>query len=308
MIQKLSSVCAVIYIICHFCLSSADNNSNNEISTIPDVIDVLNISSLFPFRFIGTQRARQCLSGKKLVFLGDSTTTEQVHDIAILLAGIGGSRGLIKQYMQRVYATRKTYSFQLINLTISFYVRQEHRIGQRNMGHWDVGSNNGGIKSFSHSSVTEELDWFIGSNHTSSNTGNLTDFLILNSGAHDSRNSTNEFTIELDKLLPSLKERNKKMIMIWRGSIISDAMRPTLGALDMLAQDACRKHNVTYVNSTAAFDIVQQHYPNGTLPISSDGIHFGTLSIRYHPSYKLTVSSLATQILLQHICPGFINE
>jgi len=105
----------------------------NDISSIPDILDVINQSNFNSFNFIGSQGVRNCLSGKRIIFLGDSTMTEQVHDIAILLAGIGENRNLINDYMLRVYGTRKSQSFQLMNLTLSFNVRPEHRIGQRNM-------------------------------------------------------------------------------------------------------------------------------------------------------------------------------
>jgi hypothetical protein len=293
-----------------------------EISTIPDIVGVLNISLLQPFRFIGTENARKCLIGKKIILLGDSMITEQVHDLAILLSGIGNNRSAISNFVSDVNSARSAKYFGLpMNVTVGFHVRPGG-IGQRNMtisipppidtfihhrfmGHWDIQSNYGGIQSFTHPNVTAEVNamirgWFGENNNTSKL--RPADIVIINSADHDKGHSVNEFATELNKLIPSLQAQNSKMKLIWRGSILHTFSRPYIGAFDAHAQRLCQIYNITYVNSSAAFEIVGREYPNSMLMFTADTIHYGTISLRKKKTNKLTISSLATQMLLHHLC------
>ena len=63
----------------------------------------------------GTKEARDCLSGRKLLLLGDSTLGETAHDLAILLSGIGRDRERTEWYISN--ATRLS-SFVFSNYTL----------------------------------------------------------------------------------------------------------------------------------------------------------------------------------------------
>ena len=69
-----------------------------QLSDIPD-IQTFNRSIIYylqqhypSFQFYDTRKTRQCLSGKKLLFLGDSTMSETVDDLVILLSGMNIDR------------------------------------------------------------------------------------------------------------------------------------------------------------------------------------------------------------------------
>lgn len=52
-----------------------------------------------------TRRARRCLADKRLLMLGDSTFVEQMHDLVMLLGGLGGNQAALDgvQQMPRTF-------------------------------------------------------------------------------------------------------------------------------------------------------------------------------------------------------------
>ena len=95
-----------VILIPSFCRSTAEdtvlfhkrNQDQIQLSDIPD-IQINNgsiisyIHQKYPsFEIYDTQKTRRCLAGKKLLFLGDSTMSETVDDLVILLSGMNIDR------------------------------------------------------------------------------------------------------------------------------------------------------------------------------------------------------------------------
>ena len=53
---------------------------------------------------LDTARAHACLKGMRVVMLGDSTMTETMHDLALLLSGLGSQPEAMAEFLQN--ATR----------------------------------------------------------------------------------------------------------------------------------------------------------------------------------------------------------
>ena len=58
-------------------------------------------------KLIDSAEARKCLAGKYMVMLGDSTMTETMHDLVLLLSGLATDHEGMQAYMAN--ATRSAY-------------------------------------------------------------------------------------------------------------------------------------------------------------------------------------------------------
>jgi len=83
-----------------------------DVRTIFDFEGHVSASQLVKFglsnKLRGTKEARECLKGKKLLLLGDSTLGETAHDLAILLSGMARNRQRTEWYLSN--ATRLSTS------------------------------------------------------------------------------------------------------------------------------------------------------------------------------------------------------
>lgn len=68
--------------------------------------DVVGIN--LQVNLLDSGEARKCLTGKYMVMLGDSTMTETMHDLVLLLSGLGADHDAMQAYMAN--ATRSALS------------------------------------------------------------------------------------------------------------------------------------------------------------------------------------------------------
>jgi hypothetical protein len=154
------------------------------------------------FTFHTTESLRACLANKRILVLGDSTMTETVHGMVMILSGAWYNRTVAQNYMRR--ATRAHTNGFPIKLQIpefgetnmTFLVGgQGHRkfavdvqrprihIDHRFTGHHTVGGNMGGIATFTHPRFQAELGCLLG--ETPSEACPKPDVIIVDSGIHD---------------------------------------------------------------------------------------------------------------------------
>lgn len=59
----------------------------------------LMLSSHLQMKLHDTPGAQQCLKGKRVIMLGDSTLTETMHDLVLLLSGLGSQPADMAAYL-----------------------------------------------------------------------------------------------------------------------------------------------------------------------------------------------------------------
>jgi hypothetical protein len=268
------------------------------------------------FKFVDATILQHCLAGKNVILLGDSTMTEVTHDLAILLSGIGSDRIATKQFIHSSNNVRSSY----LNIALPMNVSVDYFTNHRNMsikmpdislfirhrftGHHSLQDNFEGILSFNNLEFGDELRCILGLDDCPKPS-----FIVFNSGLHDIKALTNSSTyaLHLDRLIEMFKLLTNATL-IWRSNMLGKELvqlYPILPVLDSIAQDLSRKHNITYVNTTLAYDIINDNIPNSIQDMSYDFVHIGAIAEynRKNPeNHLLTLSSLATQILLQAIC------
>lgn len=208
---------------------SVNNPDQPQLSDIPDIQTnngsiISYIQQHYPtFQFYDTKKTRQCLSGKKLLFLGDSTMSETVDDLVILLSGMNIDRSkshphdTLETYVANVSKAsygplvngkyhQSTYLRLSLagNVTVEFLSSGRRTINvscssidfdskMRFIGHDNLRKNYLGIATLENESFKKELKCLLGENTSTLSYYNPPNHwscsprthLILNSGLHD---------------------------------------------------------------------------------------------------------------------------
>ncbi|KAK9919008.1 hypothetical protein WJX75_008663 [Coccomyxa subellipsoidea] len=85
------------------CSPAVCNGAN--LLTIPDTSGHLPARLACKMDLLDSARARKCLAGKYIVMLGDSTMSETMHDLVMLLSGLAVTQRAMSAYMTN--ATRQ---------------------------------------------------------------------------------------------------------------------------------------------------------------------------------------------------------
>ena len=186
-----------------------ENIDHSQLSDIPDIRNnnrsiISYIKQHYPsFQFYDTLKTRRCLAGKKLLFLGDSTMSETVDDLIILLSGMNidhdhdyeiHNHSLPQDALQTYVANVSKASYGTIlkgryhqsnylqlslsgNITVEFLSGGRRTINvtcpsidfdskMRFIGHVNVKKNYLGIATLENDSFEKELKCLLGENTT----------------------------------------------------------------------------------------------------------------------------------------------
>ena len=288
---------------------------------IPHAVGALPVSLAVKMHLFDTPAVRAGLSNKCVVLLGDSTMQETAHDLVILLSGIASHSDTLHSYVQQ--ATRQGGQTQVCvpfepvpellfrpqdteldcdqgvsvnffgdhrNMTIAasslkFYMRM------RFTGHPELPKNMAGIQTFFAERFQEELRGLL----DSACDGSPPDIVVINSGQHDvesSQEAYEEAMVQLATRLQQLQDRGTRIV--WKGNY--GGIMDSHAWLDALAQQKLADHNIPFVDSQSVLDHLRVYHDMSCY--TTDGIHFGAISLFRNVANRMLISSMVTQELL----------
>lgn len=282
------------------------------------------------YSLIGKQKLKECLTQKHIVLLGDSTMGEVFMDIGMLLAGIGDNQHAMTTFASSLQTENSPHSFfvgpngidtelrpTLRNVTMRYRPR-EITVTHRFTGHYEIWDNFLGVETYLHPNFLQEFMCLIGAEISGCN---VPDIIVFNSGQHDIFNkdmTTEKFGQLLTEILDAIvSETHGKVRIMWRSVLVMEKSPPQLKAYDDEAYRIIQTHYpdvVRYVNISLAHDIFKRHVSDKMYSHSSndDFLHIGTTA-KYkffrmanmpYEQQVMTLSTLATQMLLNEICRG----
>jgi hypothetical protein len=309
--------------ICHRVVGSSQLLSEvDELSQILDIRTqndsiVSHMHKFHPaFQFYGTERTRRCLTGRKLLLLGDSTMTETLDDIVFLLSGIANDSQLMNSFTANLTDATLGH-FPYARMDLPGNITTEYLTGGRRnatvtcpsidlhiklrfIGHWNLPKNFMGIATLSHPFFKVPLDCLLGA--PSSGCEQPTD-IVINSGLHDIEDKTTQkdphiFSSKLEAFLRRLSTdfnhsndhntttptpAGSSPRIFWKSAMQTAhtiKTKPLLVELDAAAAKITHRFNITYVNVTDAYDVVVHTLPQDIIDhhVTTDGIHIGTIA------------------------------
>ena len=309
------------------CNSYRDNDGCKlwNLYSIPFIFD--HVSTKFK-HWIDGKSALNCLHGKKLLFLGDSTMKETVVDIGGLLLNISTNSSIFQDYfgyvvpqspeaflfandtkgMNREFSTdpnihsiaisfvrnyrNMTISSKSLNATIRF----------RFTGHHVLHGNGLGLKTFFMKQFDEEFNCLLGLNPGCPRP----DVIVLNSGLHDIAGDmkVGEFKWRLRGLLGRIHSQFKKFHkmrakIIWKSLFLDPSSRVynQVRLFDQAAFLITQEMDTIYVNITKMISYLPMFSSNRR--IYTDGVHF-----KRQTKFGVcgALSTLVSQQLLKTIC------
>ena len=289
----------------------------------------------------------ECLKGKRVVFLGDSTMTEVFNSIGLHLGHYDSDEGnLIKNVLFTINHARTPnfdigFGYHRLHIKLNPNARNQTIIKpsislslqNRFIGHHDISDNKEGLKTFFHSSFRDELLCILGAPESLCR---KPDIIVFNSIHHDiaANYTAAEYERYLHRVISLLQNvtsatdsagpRNSPLL-VWRDTLTSPKLRessPLFGLFDKIARNVTSQKGVDYAETGLAYDIISKAVPELLHRMSADNfLHFGPIS-KFHfemgnregmikkmgfPAgyeYQLmSMCTLATQILLNHMCP-----
>jgi len=157
------------------------------VTQIPDFVEGIPCSVVCQLtRIFDSAATRNCLKGKRVVMLGDSTLTETMHDIEILLSGVAADSKQLNDYVFQLTHRKGSHKSpeSLVrpfldqppesshNITSYFMYQHRHynssvpglniTLLHRFMGHWRLKDNWGGVHAFTHTFFQSGLRCLLG--------------------------------------------------------------------------------------------------------------------------------------------------
>ena len=253
-----------------------------------------------------------CLQDKTLCIYGDSLMEETIHDIMILLSGIGGDKKRIQSYLQIAAGSgaHGKITLDINNITIvmneiigwnahrtyrAFSPQINFTLRHNFTGHRDPSKNYGGIKDMIYILARE------------AKTLDGCDIIILNSVQHDIHRETKSKDYEHDlevllSLVSVLRKHNSQVF--WKGNIVVDSL---LYHRQHLSYNSVLKKVLSYTRNSFVQYINTTHIYSALPPRESSDPHIGggddDIRNNYPNSkYSLMWSSAVTQVVINHIC------
>ena len=308
------------------CVPDVCNGAN--LSQIPDFSGEISSKVLIESsglkKLYDSKSTKACFSGKKIMFLGDSTMEETIHDIVVLLSGIGADKNVVFNYFDE----SRCYPPKNITLPGGVEVRMKcvncwhsHRIMEIVMAddpaflisHFFTGAkamnkNGEGIDALIHFLVTK---WSLIQSY---------DVLVLNSAMHDYTNGPEYMSLNyllkvqelfdtLNNLNNNITKNNKRINYLWKGNVLwrtsSDIPEERQLYYEKEVDVIIKKTSsyVAFVNISHGLSFL----PSIPLGICG-GPHIGhTGRFRRHP-FSLLWTSMCTQFLLNGICTQILHN
>ena len=288
------------------------------LSDIPDYNNQIKIGILLHDpHIVDTKYARECLNGKSITLIGDSTLTETTHDMALLLSGLS-SKNDINRYLNKFcsrnqmeiapgnFSGNDGYSFAYEyddftghrNLTFRFHNENNqwscvlrHRF---NGGGKGLHLNSVGISGMVTEDMKEENDCLFGI------TCKPPDILVYQSAIHDVGHGEKYKTAFplLMSQLQMLKSRGTKVF--WKTSIPVGPSYEEILQINNLAAFHAARNNIFLIDMSIPNRLFNKYYPD----IITE-LHVG--GIAYLTTHNLLQSSYYTQYILNQICKYVVN-
>ena len=322
--MKANNIILILLVpVCHRVVCSSGLLSEvDELSQILDIRTendsiVSHMKKFHPaFQFYGTDRTRRCLTGRKLLLLGDSMMTETLDDIVFLLSGMANDSQLVNSFTANLTDATMGHS-PYLRMDLPGNITSEYlSAGRRNatvtcspidlhiklrfIGHWSISKNRMGIATLSHPFFKVPLDCLLGA--PSSGCEQPTD-IVINSGLHDVEDKTTQkdphiFSSKMEAFLRRLSTdfnhsndhntttptpAGNSPRLFWKSAMQTPhtiKTKPLLAELDAAAANITHRFNITYVNVTHAHDVITQTLPRDIIDhhLTTDGIHMGTIA------------------------------
>ena len=255
--------------------------SSLDTSTIPD-FDNLSflLSTATNMTLYDTDKFRRCVAGKHVLCFGDSTMTEFVDDLAMLISGIGNQTAVLDDYVYRSThvpskSTSPTTITLPLNVTVGFY--NFHRnmtivvptidafIRYRYTGAVDLHQGREGLSTFSDARFTRELAWLLGTRpqYSVAQASQAPDVIVMGSLHHDFKHGLEQFERRLHWAFKFLTTKLPNTRIIWKSTALFWSQRdpeylPFLFPYEDVAARAAKQYNVIYVNVTEAYHSIVQ--------------------------------------------------
>lgn len=279
--------------------------------------------------FFNVADARQCLKDKYVLFLGDSTLSENLNDMEFLLAG-GPQKVKLESFMWAVATqTKSKLSWDTdkgsMHATYFYRNRQKETTYENGarmkfyfIGATKLTENCGGISSMLDAHVQTQVAAFI------KDVGRKPDVIVMTSGAHDNCHawlSKDQYS----SFYESIEEVGKRVIkpwseqgikFLWRGSYMFPGEKavdnPSFGdtripkKVEEAAKQTVEKYGGQYLDMSKVLGTT--HDDSGCCGKIADTTvampHLGSIEMFKNKKASVFVSQLMTYKILDAICPA----
>lgn len=271
-------------------------------------------------------RVRECLSGRRLLLLGDSTMEESMHDLILMLSGKILQKDAIEGYMRSATrigwqpgastsswfmnvsesndvsdGIRNEEEMQPFNMKVAFEPHQRRmkadlpelniHLSNRFTGHHILNDNLEGVRAFSHADFQSELRCLLGENDECPKP----DLIIVNSGIHDQNILTGDYLQGVGELAKRLKSLGATVI--WKGTY---HWTDEHDDRNERAEDIFARYGFQVLNSSNIMQQAARQAPTGE--VFGDGLHLGSIGFLHNEHSNTDISQLITEGLLNLVC------
>lgn len=262
---------------------------------------------------LDARRLSTCFQNKLIVYMGDSTSTETVSEIALLLGGIATTNPQATQeYISwGVWSLTNQKTSYIINNTNYPSVHVSWTTNRRNMtvsvpgknftirqrfngGGYDLQDNFVGISGMTAPDMQDELYCLLGEPLSGCR---MPDIFIFQSGHHDV-DKMSEYKLNLPILMRLFRRAKDRGTDVYWKSTPESEHAEIVAKLNMMAFYAAQKENIRFINMSIATiefsDVVDVTKFTKFRP------HIGLIANKGHNN--LLYSSFMTQYLLRQVC------
>jgi hypothetical protein len=256
--------------------------------------------------FWSSSSTKECLRGKTVLFLGDSTMTESVEDLLLLLTGDVANVSAFAESVTTVTGQKHmTWSSHLGEVHANFL--HTHRnltitmpddkivLKHRFMGHVDLNDNMMGVTTFLDESVKSEIQGYLSALRP--------DVIVVNSGLH------NENATYFEQYFPQVARENVMpwldagIRVVWKSNMFYSSWgnENDMVKMNLLAKDTLAGTGVEWVSVNDALDALQQ-FSDITFQDTPHFPHIGMIAKYHDAQASIFPSQFLTFKLLDAIC------
>ncbi|CAL5229711.1 g13084 [Coccomyxa viridis] len=291
-----------------------------KLADIPDVSGYLPNALACQMELYDADRIRGCFEGKHVVLLGDSTMSETVHDLVLLVSGLANWPDQVNTYVYNATRQGRAYSEIWIpykglkpphGLKIEFFGNHRNMtvsaptlgltITHRFTGHVDLKENMMGLDTFFHRDFQREFRCLTDPQPGQGCQKRRPDMLVVNSGLHDIKTAIPKFAMNMRALAQRLKTISQKGTTVaWRGN----NLLPHTHGMDVISRHYIESEGLKFVDTRGIMEYFKADIATGccTDLTKTGGAHIGAIAKFHNESSRLTVSSMVTQGILQALC------
>ena len=291
----------------------------SKLFEIPGYNNFITVNEVRDITLYDTIKTRHCLKGKYVVFLGDSSLTETVHDVIYLLTGLAANRDTWDYYfdnvvnhdnaMKETKNFKQTYGHASANLTVdkeaghrnmTFSLsRYNVRIRHRFNGGINLENNMDGVLGMLDPTVINEYKCLLGEHSSGCRRPNI---VIMQSGYHDTFENAKFGIPRVMKMLRGAKDRGTHVFWLSTRNIFHQ--KEELSKINNLAKEQSSFYGIPFIDQDITATRFNQTFANQELTnelFESPNFHVGSINFMQDMD-KLAFSSYLTQKLLSNIC------